>query len=259
MTPAVHPRARGEQLVVVVVVVVVHGSSPRTRGTALDRPARLASSRFIPAHAGNRKSSRPARPANPVHPRARGEQSAMIIAADKFAGSSPRTRGTVFEPTGDEVIKRFIPAHAGNSRARKCERLNLPVHPRARGEQSTAYTCGGLYRGSSPRTRGTGSARHAVRKRRRFIPAHAGNSWSCGMKRRVASVHPRARGEQLTVFSTSPSTLGSSPRTRGTDIPRRHRRPELRFIPAHAGNSFRPVESGIHCPVHPRARGEQIR
>jgi len=32
-----------------------------------------------------------------------------------------------------------------------------------------------------------------------------------------------------------------------------------RFIPAHAGNAFRPAASFLFVPVHPRARGERRR
>ena len=52
---------------------------------------------------------------------------------------------------------------------------------------------------------------------------------------------------------------GSSPRTRGTA---RHALEVLglvRFIPAHAGNSWRSIMRAPDRPVHPRARGEQIR
>ena len=50
---------------------------------------------------------------------------------------------------------------------------------------------------------------------------------------------------------------GSSPRTRGTDPQRLARLPEIRFIPAHAGNSSAAGELASEWTVHPRARGEQ--
>ena len=51
---AVHPRARGEQLMITVHVDDSAGSSPRTRGTVVRGPHGATGARFIPAHAGNR-------------------------------------------------------------------------------------------------------------------------------------------------------------------------------------------------------------
>ena len=50
---------------------------------------------------------------------------------------------------------------------------------------------------------------------------------------------------------------GSSPRTRGTGIGGPLQPAPLRFIPAHAGNSYAPRHRHAQAPVHPRARGEQ--
>ena len=52
---------------------------------------------------------------------------------------------------------------------------------------------------------------------------------------------------------------GSSPRTRGTAAQQAHRGDGVRFIPAHAGNRASATERASSCPVHPRARGEQVR
>ena len=54
---AVHPRARGEQLMITVHVDDSAGSSPRTRGTEQQEHPDLHDPRFIPAHAGNRSRS----------------------------------------------------------------------------------------------------------------------------------------------------------------------------------------------------------
>ena len=49
----VHPRARGKHNQAQRHRGIVVGSSPRTRETHQDAPKKFASSRFIPAHAGN--------------------------------------------------------------------------------------------------------------------------------------------------------------------------------------------------------------
>ena len=73
--PPVHPRARGEQSHALRKAVSSTGSSPRTRGTVESLDADAVGSRFIPAHAGNRCHWVGKRSPDPVHPRARGEQS----------------------------------------------------------------------------------------------------------------------------------------------------------------------------------------
>ena len=73
----------------------------------------------------------------------------------------------------------------------------------------------------------------------RFIPAHAGNRRRPGLNCCVLTVHPRACGEQMRTSVARLTTVGSSPRMRGTGLP--------------TNTSFR-ISS-----VHPRACGEQMR
>jgi len=91
----------------------------------------------------------------------------------------------------------------------------------------------------------------------RFIPARAGNGHPATTNRPTSTVHPRARGERRRRRCGWGSSLGSSPRARGTVRSRSCRPPFLRFIPARAGNGC-VVIVGFHPrPVHPRARGER--
>ena len=91
--------------------------------------------------------------------------------------------------------------------------------------------------GSSPRARGTVARRPRRQRRRRFIPACAGNRSPSLSACSACAVHPRVRGEQLVVVNT--------PFQR------------LRFIPACAGNrTNRRCDPGAST-VHPRVRGEQ--
>ena len=63
-----------------------------------------------------------------------------------------------------------------------------------------------------------GTVNRALRyvEKRRFIPAHAGNSPSAVPTVINTSVHPRACGEQAGHRRAIMQTLGSSPRMRGT-------------------------------------------
>ena len=175
-SPAVHPRACGEQRTAPAPSRRCSGSSPRMRGTEGDAGRPPAPRRFIPAHAGN--SSAPHRTAisAAVHPRACGEQCRGEPDLRVRRGSSPRMRGTgsALRPQGPS--RRFIPAHAGNSPARMGRIRAGGVHPRACGEQGRAHLNISDCAGSSPRMRGTVGKERGAGAGVRFIPAHAGNS-----------------------------------------------------------------------------------
>ena len=108
--------------------------------------------------------------------------------------------------------------------------------------------------GSSPRRRGTLVPIDHRSHLERFIPAQAGNTRRGAPAARTFPVHPRAGGEHRPTFLCS--TIGSSPRRRGTqpDVRLGNHRP--RFIPAQAGNTFDSPVMRPQPPVHPRAGGE---
>ncbi len=194
---SVHPRARGERPTPSPAPSARGGSSPRTRGTLIFQNLAVFLRRFIPAHAGNASSSPPASSSRSVHPRARGERAYRWFLRTRFSGSSPRTRGTPVAAQFKAGGRRFIPAHAGNAKPRSSKSRRRAVHPRARGERMPQPALMPQPAGSSPRTRGTLVARHAVIVMNRFIPAHAGNAALAGYCSAPATVHPRARGERV--------------------------------------------------------------
>ena len=71
--PSVHPRLRGELVVVGTSTAQIAGSSPLARGTLSDPLEYAASERFIPACAGNSRIQPEQLLADTVHPRLRGE------------------------------------------------------------------------------------------------------------------------------------------------------------------------------------------
>ena len=113
---------------------------------------------------------------------------------------------------------RFIPAYAGNSNSKNSSRTSIS--------------------GSSPLTRGTQTPFLLMICVKRFIPAYAGNSKYNPPKIPGFSVHPRLRGELIRSEAKVGNPVGSSPLTRGTPPDARLQRPEYRFIPAYAGNSW---------------------
>ncbi len=233
----VHPRACGEHDLAQGGLARDGGSSPRMRGTPRLRPACRPSHRFIPAHAGNTGQAKTVLRTYAVHPRACGEHANDTVYNDTDLGSSPRMRGTHPRNRTGEAQGRFIPAHAGNTSSQFHALRSSAVHPRACGEHPTARSCLSTEAGSSPRMRGTHTARYNRLAQDRFIPAHAGNTPQAARLQAQPPVHPRACGEHIAHQQSYCSKTGSSPRMRGTRLrPGRRLRPS-RFIPAHAGNT----------------------
>ena len=91
---AVHPRSRGEHELGLPTADLASGSSPLARGTP-DPARRLpGGQRFIPARAGNTRPAIRIGSRRPVHPRSRGEHTAIPRSRRHAAGSSPLARGT---------------------------------------------------------------------------------------------------------------------------------------------------------------------
>ncbi len=173
---AVHPRACGEHIQHEDLGIGDAGSSPRLRGTRGFRGPHRLLQRFIPAPAGNTQRGPPDRIHYPVHPRACGEHGRSSAGLRRSNGSSPRLRGTRADSSRRRRSLRFIPAPAGNTSPIAKEKAASAVHPRACGEHVSSQGTIQEPRGSSPRLRGTQSARLSASRPARFIPAPAGNT-----------------------------------------------------------------------------------
>ena len=155
----VHPRACGEHDGLTRVGRRGPGSSPRLRGTCILSRATSSRSWFIPAPAGNMSCYAMRVIIAPVHPRACGEHSEILLLYRCLYGSSPRLRGTFRPPALYVTPVRFIPAPAGN--ISHVVRVHRPatVHPRACGEHCCVRCVAPFSNGSSPRLRGTSTNR----------------------------------------------------------------------------------------------------
>ena len=193
--------------------------------------------RFIPAGAGNTKFTALGVPVNAVHPRWRGEHSAVSSHELCRGGSSPLARGTRSCRSKNQGVVRFIPAGAGNTGAAGIfADSHAGSSPLARGTPGGARLvpkgrrfipagAGNTWRhrshcgaddGSSPLARGTPHRMCINVDLRRFIPAGAGNTLGTQLLRHWHPVHPRWRGEHTSVFDNTASMIGSSPLARGT-------------------------------------------
>ena len=74
--------------------------------------------------------------------------------------------------------------------------------------------------------------------------------------RRARRAHPRSRGENEMVYSSSRARAGSSPLTRGKHAVPRVRDHRPRLIPAHAGKTHSRFRTARTWRAHPRSRGE---
>ena len=99
----VHPRVCGEHEQAQSPHRQPGGSSPRVRGTLRRYAGERSRQRFIPACAGNTRSSEPSSPSAPVHPRVCGEHPAPVRVMERTNGSSPRVRGTRAKNTVNSV------------------------------------------------------------------------------------------------------------------------------------------------------------
>ena len=193
---SVHPRWRGEHVIMTNQGVATGGSSPLARGT---RGSRWGCS-WVAS----------------VHPRWRGEHASDTVKGRRQLGSSPLARGTRGEQVVTQVGHRFIPAGAGNTLPLTVAQAALLVHPRWRGEHLIFKRNALARTGSSPLARGTRRRPAQAKADQRFIPAGAGNTPTAADRNRPATVHPRWRGEHGARRVTGLAELGSSPLARGT-------------------------------------------
>ena len=195
------------------------GGSRRKLSQALPttaNPPGMTLARVIPAAAGNTPPAPSCASGRTVHPRGCGEHRTTPQFSALPDGSSPRPRGTLGRQLRGQPGFRFMPAAAGNTSELWERRADEAVHPRGCGEHETRPLSIILHDGSSPRLRGTRERRGLRRAVRRFIPAAAGNTAVRFAKIHHRPVHPRGCGEHCSFVSILTSSLGSSPRLRGT-------------------------------------------
>ena len=231
------------------------GSSPHTRGLRPRRSGRRCGNRIIPAHAGFTHADARAPPSPRDHPRTRGVYGGLPHGGLEGRGSSPHTRGLLWDGGQGQGDIRIIPAHAGFTRWAWRHRSWPRDHPRTRGVYWRVCACACRCVGSSPHTRGLPPCAGPHSPGGGIIPAHAGFTSHRDQRHGDLTDHPRTRGVYLGRLSARPSVTGSSPHTRGLrrDVPLRA--VACGIIPAHAGFTSRSQSSSRWSSDHPRTRG----
>ena len=117
-----HPRMRGEHPATLFHTFLIPGSSPHARGTPSGADADGERIGIIPACAGNTEDACVAIGQSGDHPRMRGEHRRRMRRHWAIWGSSPHARGT--QRSAPSVVHELgiIPACAGNTRSRACNR-----------------------------------------------------------------------------------------------------------------------------------------
>ena len=251
-----HPRSRGEYLLSCINVRCPGGSSPLSRGILHPAAHPSDRARIIPALAGNTSTSMECISSPPDHPRSRGEYACGADHQGEPEGSSPLSRGIHDISDGSERNRRIIPALAGNTPSPNSALSGTKDHPRSRGEYILIRRFDRAGEGSSPLSRGIQPDPSIIRPGDRIIPALAGNTMITIHGGSIEEDHPRSRGEYTHAKTTSASSWGSSPLSRGILVKSWSTRSRRRIIPALAGNTFWYRRETAFCRDHPRSRGE---
>ena len=130
------------------------GLSPPTRGNLCELKPVYITARSIPAHAGEPQGRRRLRWTTPVYPRPRGGTRKREGKEIWQVGLSPPTRGNPDIEVLERLVKRSIPAHAGEPRRLTVNSIWGEVYPRPRGGTRRKEKEAAHAHGLSPPTRG---------------------------------------------------------------------------------------------------------
>ena len=180
------------------------------------------------------------------------------IAADSAPGLSPRVRGKRTNGRSGSVVRRSIPACAGEAACGRCRRLTIGVYPRVCGGSVLAAVHRLFLDGLSPRVRGKQGDADAFLADGGSIPACAGEASATAFSPAYTSVYPRVCGGSDAERAVCRCGRGLSPRVRGKLNIDGQRQGERRSIPACAGEA-RPYSCSMNRrSVYPRVCGGSV-
>ena len=152
--------------------------------------------------------------------------------------------------------RRYSPACAGNTSSPAAARRRSAVQPRVCGEHIDMRGVRAALFGTAPRVRGTQRDGRGRQVALRYSPACAGNTSTSGGCSGRSSVQPRVCGEHPAWQGDTGPDAGTAPRLRGTRRGGHRRHPDLRYSPACAGNTLRPLAAALRLDgTAPRVRG----
>ena len=251
----VYPRVCGGSFLPIGIDAQQQGLSPRVRGKRRGRlnfPRLLGS---IPACAGEARAGWSLLPPPTVYPRVCGGSPHIADCHCVRRGLSPRVRGKRPSPACAGLRWRSIPACAGEALRHRHRRPPAEVYPRVCGGSNMFRFLTPAECGLSPRVRGKHPSTPNTMKKKRSIPACAGEAPPSWTSTPAAAVYPRVCGGSFQLNSAAAWGEGLSPRVRG-----KHHSPGPRpgppgSIPACAGEAFQGWWLYALVGVYPRVCG----
>ena len=231
------------------------GRSPRMRGKRASASTARMAARSIPAYAGETRAARDRSGGARVDPRVCGGNRGTRTPISSAGGRSPRMRGKlVWSPYRDH-LERSIPAYAGETSNAVSDSKTMTVDPRVCGgnPRSACKSC--VSAGRSPRMRGKLiEVGDSVRKRR-SIPAYAGETRRAVRQGLEQGVDPRVCGGNPRRRPARSRAVGRSPRMRGKRCAHGAGLHRSGSIPAYAGETHDQQEPSDLLRVDPRVCG----
>ena len=157
-------------------IAIDAGSPPRMRGKLIRSIMQIPNVGITPAHAGKTESPQPRPRRLRDHPRACGENLAVLVLSAAEKGSPPRMRGKLTCSPATAVCGGITPAHAGKTALTQSRKSSTWDHPRACGENLLKHCLSLSLLGSPPRMRGKHNVCPTVHVLHRITPAHAGKT-----------------------------------------------------------------------------------
>ena len=209
------PRVRGSRHVQERTRGAV-GSIPRVRGSRASWVRVGCDTGSIPACAG--EPCRPSSEQRPqrVYPRVCGGASALTAPANSIWGLSPRVRGSLHRVIGGAQVAGSIPACAGEPTTNDDQDVLHGVYPRVCGGAEGEAVMMSIWKGLSPRVRGSRAYALLGPITTGSIPACAGEPLTAIGARSCSRVYPRVCGGATFGLSDFTPTDGLSPRVRGS-------------------------------------------
>ena len=251
----VYPRVCGGTAIRCFILRDHRGLSPRVRGNRPVRQSPNVGRRSIPACAGEPTCPAIAKRRKKVYPRVCGGTWRGFPPVALEEGLSPRVRGNPIPVRRCNRVQRSIPACAGEPPTSVACLRTVPVYPRVCGGtlDVTGYHEGGT--GLSPRVRGNPIPVRRCNRVQRSIPACAGEPPTSVACLRTVPVYPRVCGGTLDVTGYHEGGTGLSPRVRGNLRPYLRQHPQVRSIPACAGEPLTALAVRVAGRVYPRVCG----
>ena len=231
------------------------GLSPRVRGNPTRPDPCDSRRRSIPACAGEPATRRARAALHSVYPRVCGGTSSDLRIRISWRGLSPRVRGNQAAQGGEGFLERSIPACAGEPGSCPAAQVIVTVYPRVCGGTPAHYDSAGDFRGLSPRVRGNQAARAPLGRRRRSIPACAGEPARSILLHQGSGVYPRVCGGTRRHQEMMTALIGLSPRVRGNQRRLGYVARRRGSIPACAGEPPSPALRPRRRGVYPRVCG----